>query len=124
MENEDTGVNFQIFSDIITKYGSDVSWSAATTTASNMDGDLITTFATAVTKRVYIVRKNTAWTLDKAGHIEGGNALMLAKPSHTVHKYDKIVWQGNTYTVKDVLDRDQIGSNVAYKACNLFLVDA
>lgn len=122
MVNSNTGVNFNIFTIPIRKYGSEVTITPRTQSDSNIEGDQTFTEASTTTAQAYIVRKNRGWFFDKAGTIEGGDAEMLALPTTTVSRYYKITWQGNTYMIRDVLDRDQLGGNIAYKRCNLFLL--
>lgn len=91
-------------------------------TTSNTTGDETLTDGASYSIKVYIVRKNAPWFLDKAGLIQGGDALMLTFYDQTIAKNDKITWNGNTYRVENVLDRDQLGGGIAYRTCNLFLI--
>lgn len=123
--NSSTGVNFNVYLNAINKYGpgsTDVVLTSVSTAVSNIDGDETLTDGSTAAVRVYIVRKNAPWMFDQVGLIQGGDALMLAKPSTTVNKNDKITWNGNTYRVHNVLNRDNLGGNVAYKVCNLFKI--
>ncbi len=123
MTNTNTGINFNIFSNTITKYGSDVIRTAVTKTTSNFTGDETLTNGSTAEIRAYIVRKARGWIFDKEGEIEGGDAQMLTKANQTINKNDLITWNNNTYRVQNVLNRDQIGGTVALKNCNLFLID-
>ncbi len=122
MANANTGIDFDIFINSITKYGDSVVRTPVTQTISNIEGDETLTDGTNETITVYISRKAKPWTFDKAGMIEGGDAVMLTLPTQTINRQDKITWNGNTYRVLTVINRDQLGGNVAYKACNLFLI--
>ena len=122
MANSNTGINFKIFTNVINKYGDAVIRTPVTKTISNIEGDETLTDGTPETITVYIVRKATKWTFDTIGQIEGGDAQMLTKSTQTINKNDKITWNGNTYRVQDVLNRDNPGGNVCYKTCNLFLI--
>jgi hypothetical protein len=93
-----------------------------TKTTSNVNGDETLTAGTPATINVYIARKNRPWFLDKAGLVEGGDAIMLVAYSQTIAKDDKITWNGNDYRVQTVLDRDMLGGGIAYRTCNLFLI--
>jgi hypothetical protein len=103
-------------------YTSSVSHEAATKTTNNITGDETFSYAAAATLSVYIVRKNRPWFLDKAGLIEGGDAIMLVPYGTTVSKNDKITWNSNTYRIHTVLNRDMLGGDTAYKTVNLFLI--
>lgn len=119
--NANTGVNFTQFSNIIDKYGDTVIVSFNSTRYDNLSGHEVFTVSSTASVTAYIVRKNRPWQFDKAGEIEGGDAVMLVKPDQTINKNDVVTWNSNDYYVETVLNRDQIGGNVAYKACNLFL---
>lgn len=121
MVNSNTGVNFTVYANMITKYGDDVVRTPATQTLSNVDADETLTSGTPETIRVYICRRTKEYKQEEEGFFEGGDAIMLAKSTQTVNKNDLIAWQGETYLVFSVLDRDQIGGNIAYKKCVLFL---
>jgi hypothetical protein len=122
MTNATTGVKFNVFDNIITKYGDDVTRIPVTKTTSNQSGDETLTDGTSSSIRVYIVRTARPYTQTKDGLVENGDATMLVKRDQTVNKNDKITWQGNTYRIQTVLDRDQLGGNIAYKYCKLFLM--
>jgi hypothetical protein len=122
MVNASTGVNFGVYAKTFLKYGDTVTHTPVTKTLSNVTGDETLTDGTGVNINAYIVRKNAPWFLDKAGLIQGGDALMLVSSAITITKDDKITWNSNTYRVQDVLLRNQIGGNCAYTLCNLFLI--
>jgi len=122
MTNTSTGVEFTVYSNVITQYGDDVVRYPATFTYSNIEGDETVTYGATASLRAYIVRKARPWTFDKAGMIEGGDGLMLVKAADTITRLDKVTWNGNSYRVQTVLNRDNIGGTVAYKVCNLFLI--
>jgi hypothetical protein len=123
MVNTYTGLNFRIFDSMADKYGSEVSRVPITLSLSNIEGDETMTRGTTATLQVYIVRKARPWKFDNSGMIEGGDAVMLVKEANTVNRHDQIIWNGNTYRVETVLNRDQAGGNVYYKSCNLFLLE-
>jgi hypothetical protein len=99
-----------------------VTHTPVTYTNSNIEADETGTDGTPATITVYIVRKSRPWNFDKAGFIEGGDATMLVKYDQTISRGDKIAWNGNNYRIQTVLDRDQLGGDIAYKACNLFKI--
>lgn len=88
----------------------------------NVTGDELLIDSNSNIINVYIVRKTSDWWFDKTGEIQGGNALMLVKHDQIINKNDKIIWNNNTYRVKNILNRDNLGGQIAYKACNLFLI--
>jgi hypothetical protein len=122
MVNATTGVNFANYATLINKYGDSVLISTLTKSVSNVDASETLTVASTALATAYIVRKNKPWVFDKAGEIEGGDAVMVAKNNLSISKNDLVTWNGNTYRALNVLARDQIGGNVAYYACNLFLI--
>ena len=122
MVNLNTGVNFQDFANVIDSVGDTVTLTPNTKTTSNISGNEKLTEGTPITFTAYIVRKNRPWFLDKAGLLEGGDAVMNVKGTQAIKKDDEITWQGVPYRVQDVLDRDQIGGNKAYKRVNLFKI--
>jgi hypothetical protein len=107
---------------MIDKYGDTVTIASRTKTIDNTSGDETITLGTPASTKVYIVRKNSPWYFDKAGLLEGGDAQMLTKPATTVNKDDVVAWNGHSYRIQHVLNRDNPGGNVAYKTCNLFLI--
>lgn len=107
---------------MIDKYGDVVTIAPKTKTIDNTSGDETLGAGSAVSTQVYIVRKNSPWFFDKAGLLEGGDAQMLTKPGVTVNKDDIVTWNGHSYRIQNVLNRDNPGGNVAYKSCNLFLI--
>jgi hypothetical protein len=121
MANPNTGIQFGVYANMISKYGDSVVRTPITKTENNLTGNEILTEGTPVSITTYIVRKNTAWKFDKEGLIQGGDAQMIVPSTVTINRDDKITWNGNTYRVMNVLNRDNGGGNVAYKSCNLFL---
>jgi hypothetical protein len=122
MVNAGTGINFNIYPKMIIKYGTDVVLTSVTKTTSNIEGDETLTDGSTATIRAFLTRKNRPWFVDKAGLIEGGDAVMLVKPTDTVNRNDKVTWNNNTYRIQNVLARDQGGGNIAFYSCNLFLL--
>jgi hypothetical protein len=90
-------------------------------TLSNVTGSEDFSYGVVQLLNCYIVRKTAPWMFDKTGEIQGGDAELLVKSNQAIFKNDKIVWNGNTYIVQDVLARDQL-AGVVYKRCNLFFV--
>lgn len=123
MVNTNTGVNLTVFSDKIIQYGQDVTRTPITKSINNVTGDETLTSGTNSTITAYISRKTAPWTLDKEGLIQGGDAIMLVLPTQTILKDDIITHNTVKYRVQDVINRDQIGGNVAYKTCNLFKIE-
>jgi hypothetical protein len=95
--------------------------SIVTLSQSNIDGDETSAVSSTENINVYIARKARPWNFDKTGYIEGGDAIMLIDYQQAMSRGDLITWNGNTYQVQTVLDRDMLGGGVAYKTCNLFL---
>lgn len=96
--------------------------SSITYSKSNIDADETATVSGTSSVNCYIVRKTRPWSFDKAGFIEGGDAVMLVQYNQSINRGDKITWNGNTYRIQTVLDRDQLSGGIAYKACNLFIL--
>lgn len=121
MVNSYTGVDFGVYANMITKYGDTVTYTPITKTETNMLGNEVLTEGTSSSFTAYIVRKNAPWMFDKEGLIAGGDAQIIVPNTVTIRRDDKITWNGNTYRIKNVLNRDNIGGNVAYTSGNLFL---
>lgn len=123
MVNNNTGINFQTIIDTISKYGDpSVIRIPYTYTTSNVELDTEGTAGNPETSTAYISRKTKKFLSDKSGFIESSEIIMLIYPTQTMSRGDHIQWNGNEYFVQSVLNRDQPGGNVVYKACDLILI--
>ena len=108
--------------------GRQVSHIVVTQSTSNISGQETFADAAPVTIKCYFMLTNQQWDFEKAGFLEKGDAVMLAKYADSVGKDDKITADGKTYRVKEAYDVpgvfDSTGSGTAmvYTACNLFLI--
>jgi len=91
-------------------------------TTSNIDADETGTTTATTTIYVYISRRTKKFNFDKEGFVQTGDTIMLTLYDQTVNRGDYVTWNGNTYRILSVLDRDQLGGNTAYKACDLVLL--
>ena len=118
-----TGVNFDIIKNLITKYGVEVDVTPVTKTISNIEGDESLNEGSSYKETVYLSRRSTDWTMDEAGLIKGGDAIMLVNDDSLISKDYKIKHNNYTYRVHMVIDRAQAGGRVMFKTANLFLID-
>ena len=109
-------------------FGQQISHTPVTRSTSNISGKETLSDGSASNIKAYFVRVGQNYDFVKAGFVERGDAVMLAKVADSVSKDDKITYQGSTYRVKEAFDVqgifDSTGSNDAYvyTACNLFLI--
>lgn len=103
-------------------YTTSIVLSSITYSNSNIDADETATVTGTALLNCYIVRKARPWNFDKAGFIEGGDALLIAPYDSTIKRGDKVTWNSNDYRVHTMLDRDQLTGVISYKACNLILL--
>ena len=115
-------MNFNIINNIINKYGFKVSITPVVKTNSNVEGDETLTDGTSYEETVYLSRRSDDWSFDQAGLIRGGDAVMLVTASSSVDKDYKVLANGVTYRVQDVIDRSQAGGTSMFKTCNLFVI--
>lgn len=104
---------------------SSVTLTPVSTSISNIEGDKALTEGTPSVINCYIVRQEKKWLFDKAGLIEGGDAIMLVRADQVIKKDYTVQWNNNTYRVQDVLSRDHPAEGVTvYKRCNLFIISS
>jgi len=107
--------------------GSVVSHTPVTKTTSNKSGKETLSDGTAANIKCYFMRTGQNWDYVKAGFIERGAAVILAKYADSVAMNDKITFKGVVYRVRERFDVpgvfDSTGANTTYTytACNLFL---
>ena len=107
--------------------GVQVSHTPITRSTSNVTGQETLTDGTPANIKVYFMRTEQAWDFVKAGFVEKGDAVMLAKVADSVVKDDKITFKGSVYRVREAFDVPGVydstgsGSSFVYTACNLFL---
>lgn len=121
--NPNTGVQIEVFNDIISRYGYDITRTPITKTTSNIYGKEELSEGTSQTIRAYITKRTQPWHFDKEGLIEGGDALMLVQSGQDINKNDIIEADNDKYRVHDILNRNQFGGVTAFKSCNLFKID-
>ena len=122
MVNSSTGINLNIYANMITKYGDDVVRTEITKTTSNIEGDETLTTGSTSTLRAYLSYRTRPWFVDKAGLIEGGDAVMLVKSTDTVNKDDLITHNSITYRVQTIIPRTQPGGATAFFTAQLFKI--
>jgi len=106
---------------LLTELGSTVTRKTVTSTTSAAFGKRTNTYSSAASITANIQRKDTKWMFDEQGNIEGGNALMYCKYDQALNEGDLIVYGGNEYYIKNILQERADGSNIVFKICNLFL---
>jgi len=118
------------FDRILNDYaGRQISHTPIVKTTSNISGQETLTDGTAVTIKAYFMRTNQKWDYQKAGFLEVGDAVVLAKYADTVQRNDKITVDGFDYRVKEafnvpgVFSSTTSGTSFVFTACNLFLIN-
>jgi hypothetical protein len=122
MTNSYTGIYLPVYANMLTKYGDDVVRTAITKTTSNIEGDETLTGGSTSTLRAYLSHRVRPWFVDKAGLIEGGDAVMIVKSTDTVNKDDLITHNNITYRVQSIIARTQPGGNTAFYTAQLFKI--
>jgi len=107
--------------------GRQVAHYAVTLTTSNISGHETATYAASATLKAYFMKYKNPWDFQKAGFIEKGDAVMLAKAADGVKKDDRVVVDTETYKVREAFnvpgtfDSTGSGTTAVYTACNLWL---
>ena len=117
-----TGIDFNIILNLIDTYGRSVTITPVTKRISNVTGDEELITGTSVTTTAYVTIKTAPWTFDKEGLIQGGDVLMLVKPTVSIGKDDKVTFNSVDYRVQDLLNRSQAGGTTMFKSVNLFRI--
>jgi len=100
-----------------------------TKTTNNNSGEETLTQGTPVMIKAYFMRTGQRWDYQKAGFIEKGDAVLLAKYEDRVSKDDLIVQEtSGTCRIKELYDvpgefgmQSASETKFVYTACNLFL---
>ena len=118
------------FDRILDNYtGRQVTHTPIVRTVSNISGQETLTDGTAVTIKAHFIRTNQKWDFEKAGFLEVGNGVLLAKYADGVVKNDKITVGGNDYRVREAYNVPGVFSSTSsdttftYTSCNLFLIN-
>ena len=122
------------FDKILNDYaGRNVSRVPVSRTTANITGQEILTNGTTADIKCYFMLTGQNFDYQKAGFLEKGNAVMLAKAADSVKKDDIIIADSKTYRIREAFDVpgvfDTTGSSTAntvimvYSACNLFLME-
>jgi len=118
------------FNQILDNYaGRTISHIPVVQTTSNITGQETLTDGTAVTIKAYFMRTGQSFDFQKAGFLEKGDAVVLAKIVDNVVKDDKITADSRTYRVKEaynipgVFDSTGSDTEMTYTSCNLFLIE-
>ncbi|MBT7402268.1 hypothetical protein HN777_00580 [Candidatus Woesearchaeota archaeon] len=116
------------FDNMLDSYaGRQVSHTPAVRTISNITGQETIADGTPATIKCYFVRTNQKWDFDKAGFMEQGHAIVLAKYADGVVKNDKITADSSKYRVREAYNVSGVFSSTSsattftYTVCNLFL---
>lgn len=101
-------------------FGADVIRTPVTTTT-NFSGQK--TYSDGSTEIIKVVFSNPSqnFALDKSGLTEVSDAQMFTKQDQTINKYDKILYNGETYRVDKISLRKFNGTSM-YKKVDLFLI--
>jgi hypothetical protein len=98
-------------------------------TISNISGQETLTDGTAVTIKAHFMRTGQKWDFEKAGFLEKGDAVLMAKYADNVVKNNKITVEGSDYRVREaynvpgVFDSTGTGTSYTFTSCNLFLIN-
>jgi len=118
------------FDRILDNYtGRQVTHTPVVKTVSNISGQETLTDGTSVTIKAHFMRTNQKWDFEKAGFLEKGDAVLMAKYADNVVKNDTITAGGNDYRVREaynvpgVYDSMGTGTTYTYTSCNLFLIN-
>ena len=116
------------FDSILDNYaGQQLSHTPITRTKSNVTNEETLTDGSPVNIKAYFMRTAQNWDFAKAGFLEKGDAVMLAKVVDGVVKDDKITFKSQVFRVKEAFnvpgtfDSTGSGTVYVYTACNLFL---
>ena len=105
----------------ITDMGVTVSYEAVTKTTSNEYDDQTLTYATATDITAHFsIKKDSKWTFDTEGEIQGLDALILTPSTIPIYKNDKFTVNSLIYVCKDVRIVNVQGTIIYYKG-NLYL---
>ena len=115
------------FDSILDNYaGRQVTHIDTTQSTTNISGQESFADAGGVTIKCYFMLTGQNWDFQKAGFIEKGDAVVLAKIADGVKKDDKITADSKTYRIREafdvpgVFDSTGSGTTMVYTACNLF----
>lgn len=118
------------FDSILNNYsGRQVTHTPVVRTTSNISGQETLTDGTAVTIKAHFMRTSQRWDFEKAGFLEKGDAVLMAKYADNVVKNDKITVEGNDYRVREaynvpgVFSSTGSGTSYTFTSCNLFLIN-
>ena len=118
------------FDSILNNYsGRQVTHTPVVRTTSNISGQETLTDGTAVTIKSHFMRTSQRWDFEKAGFLEKGDAVLMAKYADNVVKNDKITVEGNDYRVREaynvpgVFSSTGSGTSYTFTSCNLFLIN-
>ena len=118
------------FNRILDNYtGRQITHTPIVKTISNISGQETLTDGTAVSIKAHFMRTSQKWDFEKAGFLEKGDAVLLAKYADSVVKNNKITVEGNNYRVREaynvpgVYDSTGSGTTYVYTSCSLFLID-
>lgn len=98
-----------------------------TITPDNLTGDETAADGSTANIKCHFLKREQKWWFDKVAKIEGGHASLLSKTADDVQIDDKIVADGETFLVKDVIkvpgvfDSTSLTPTIVYYFCNLFL---
>jgi len=118
------------FDSILNNYsGRQVTHIPVVRTTSNISGQETLTDGTAVIIKAHFMRTSQRWDFEKAGFLEKGDAVLMAKYADNVVKNDKITVEGNDYRVREaynvpgVFSSTGSGTSYTFTSCNLFLIN-
>jgi len=114
---------------VLDDWGRHVSHIPATQSLSNITGQESIAEGSPVTIQAYFVRTTQLWNFEKAGFIEKGDAIMLAKYADSVKTADRISADGvkyriiESYDVPGTLDNYGSGTVMVYTVCRLVMIE-
>ena len=102
-------------------WGQDVTLYVSTQAFDNITGENTNSYGAATTIKGIFSEHQDTYTDAKSGRLESIDAIFQAQTVTGVKKYDRIMAQGNTYTVKAVRPVNGDGSTHLYDKCLLAL---
>ena len=110
-----------LFDNLLKDLGVSITRTPVTKTTDTLTGDETLTDGSTETFTGYIIRKIQNYKLEKLGLVEVGDGLLVTKAAQTLTKDDKIAYDGITYRIDNIVNRE-IGTTKVIKIANLYMI--